>query len=102
MGVHGSAYPINLIYLWNGGPEEGVVQVQLKKGAPVRMDELKERLRKTFAAEMPDVGFSFEPSDIISRVMSFGSFTPIEVAVSGSHDRKGPKVTAFVAYALGD
>ena len=83
VGVHGSAYPINLIYLWNGGPEEGVVQVQLKKGAPVRMDELKERLRKTFAAEMPDVSFSFEPSDIISRVMSFGSPTPVEVAVSG-------------------
>ena len=27
--------------------------------------------------------FSFEPSDIVSRVMSFGSPTPIEVAVSG-------------------
>ena len=26
----------------------------------------------------------------------------VVVAVSGSHDRKGPKVTAFVAYALGD
>ena len=83
VGVHGAAYPINLIYLWNGGPEEGVVQVQLKKGAPVRIDEVKERLRKTFAAEMPDVSFSFEPSDIISRVMSFGSPTPVEVAVSG-------------------
>ena len=32
---------------------------------------------------MPDVLFSFEPSDIVSRVMSFGSATPIEVAVSG-------------------
>ncbi len=27
--------------------------------------------------------FSFEPSDIVSRVMSFGAPTPIEVAVSG-------------------
>src|SRR5436853_1104640 len=32
---------------------------------------------------MPDVSFSFEPSDIVSRVMSLGSSTPIEVAVSG-------------------
>ncbi|MGH7617490.1 MAG: efflux RND transporter permease subunit, partial [Gemmatimonadaceae bacterium] len=84
VGVHGSAYPINFIYLWNGGPEEAVVQVQLKPGAPIRMDDLKERLRRTFASEMPDVSFSFEPSDIISRVMSFGSATPVEVAVSGS------------------
>jgi multidrug efflux pump subunit AcrB len=84
VGVHGSAYPINFIYLWNGGPEESVVQVQLKPGIAVRMDDLKERLRRTFASEMPDVSFSFEPSDIISRVMSFGSATPVEVAVSGS------------------
>src|SRR5262249_45744107 len=31
----------------------------------------------------PDVRVSFEPSDIVNRVMSFGSSTPIEVAVSG-------------------
>jgi multidrug efflux pump subunit AcrB len=83
VGVPNPAYPINFIYLWTGGPEEGVVQVQLKPGAPVRIDEVQERLRKTFAAEMPDVTFSFEPSDIISRVMSFGSLTPVEVAVTG-------------------
>jgi multidrug efflux pump subunit AcrB len=33
--------------------------------------------------ELPDVRVSFEPQDIVSRVMSFGSPTPIEVAVSG-------------------
>jgi multidrug efflux pump subunit AcrB len=31
------------------------------------------------------VSFSFEPSDIVSRVMSLGSPTPIEVAVSGAN-----------------
>ena len=31
VGVHASSYPINFIYLWNGGSEEGVVQVQLKR-----------------------------------------------------------------------
>ena len=49
MGVHGANYPVNLIYLWNGGPEEGVVQVQLNEGAPIRIEELKERLRRKFA-----------------------------------------------------
>jgi multidrug efflux pump subunit AcrB len=83
VGVHGASYPINLIYLWNGGSEEGVLQVQLKKDAPVRIEGLKERLRRKFAERMPDVGFSFEPSDIVSRVMSLGAPTPIEVAVSG-------------------
>jgi multidrug efflux pump subunit AcrB len=83
VGVHAPSYPINLIYLWNGGSEEGVLQVQLKSGASVRIEELKERLRQRFAEQLPDVSFSFEPSDIVSRVMSLGASTPIEVAVSG-------------------
>src|SRR6185369_4327020 len=83
VGVHAPSYPINLIYHWNGGPEEGVVQVQLKRGVPIRVDDLKERLRRRLALELPDVKFSFEPSDIVSRVMSLGSSTPIEVAVTG-------------------
>ncbi|MBN8249762.1 MAG: efflux RND transporter permease subunit, partial [Verrucomicrobia bacterium] len=43
----------------------------------------RERLRRAFAERMPELRVSFEPSDIVSRVMSFGSPTPIEVAVSG-------------------
>jgi multidrug efflux pump subunit AcrB len=85
LGVHGAAYPINLIYLWNGGPEEGVLQVQLKPGTPVRIEKLKERLRTAFAQELPGASFSFEPSDIVSRVMSLGSPTPIEIAISGQN-----------------
>jgi multidrug efflux pump subunit AcrB len=83
VGVHAPSYPINLIYLWNGGSEEGVLQVQLKHGATAAISDLQERLRKAFAQQLPDVSFSFERSDIISRVMSLGSPTPIEVAVSG-------------------
>jgi multidrug efflux pump subunit AcrB len=85
LGVHGSPYPINFIYLWNGGPEEGVLQVQLKPGTPVGIEPLKERLRKVFAEKMAGVSFSFEPSDIVSRVMSLGSPTPIEIAISGQN-----------------
>jgi multidrug efflux pump subunit AcrB len=83
IGVHGANFPINFVHLWNGGPEEGVLQVQLKPGSKVRLDELKERLRQEFAAQLPNVNFSFEPADIVSRIMSMGAATPIEVAVSG-------------------
>lgn len=83
VGVHAPNYPVNLIHLWNGGPEEGWLAVQLKSGCGIRVEPFKERLRGVFAAELPDVRFSFEPSDIVNRVMSFGSSTPIEVAVSG-------------------
>jgi multidrug efflux pump subunit AcrB len=83
VGVHPSNYPINLIYLWNSGSHEAVLQVQFKPGSKLRMEPFKERLRSRFATELPDVSFSFEPSDIVSRVMSLGSSTPIEVAVTG-------------------
>jgi multidrug efflux pump subunit AcrB len=83
LGVHGSSYPVNFIYTWNGGSEEGVLQVQLKRGSGIDTRALQERLRGRFAQAMPGVAFSFEPSDIVSQVMSLGSPTPIEVAVSG-------------------
>jgi len=83
VGVHGSAYPVNFIYQWNSGPQESVLQVQFKDSARLDMQALRERLRKRLAREMPDFQVSFEPADIVSRVMSFGATTPIEVAVSG-------------------
>jgi multidrug efflux pump subunit AcrB len=93
LGVHAPAYPVNFIHLWNGGPEEGVIQVQLKPSTTLRGETLRARLRKVFAAQLPDVSFSFEPADIVSRVMSLGASTPIEVAVSG------PNLTANREFA---
>ncbi|NDD37970.1 MAG: efflux RND transporter permease subunit [Verrucomicrobia bacterium] len=82
VGVHAANYPVNLIHQWNAGPEEGVLQVQFKPGS-IRTDPLKEKLRAVFKSELPDVLVSFEPSDIVERVMSFGAPTPIEIAVQG-------------------
>jgi multidrug efflux pump subunit AcrB len=83
VGTQPPNYPINTIYLWSSGSEEAVLQVQLKQGAGIGIEDLKERLRQKLPQELPGVHFSFEPSDIVSRVMSFGAPTPIEVAVSG-------------------
>lgn len=84
VGVHNSSFPVNLVHLWNGGPEEGWLAVQFKSGSGIRIEEFKEKLRGVFAKELPDIRFSFEPQDIVSRVMSFGSPTPVEIAISGS------------------
>jgi multidrug efflux pump subunit AcrB len=83
VGTQPPNYPINSIYLWSSGSEEAVMQVQLKPGTGIRIEDLKERLRQKLPQELGGVRFSFEPSDIVSRVMSFGAPTPIEVAVSG-------------------
>lgn len=83
IGVHAPNYPVNLIHQWNSGPEEAVLQIQMKDGSDVATGPLREKLRSRLRAEFPGVLFSFEPADIVSRVMALGSPTPIEVAVSG-------------------
>ncbi len=93
VGLHGSSYPINYLYLWDGGTEEGVLQIQLADGAIKHIEDLKNELRPQLAAQIPDVNFSFEPSDLISRVTSMGASAPIEVAVSG------PNIAADRAFA---
>lgn len=83
VGVHNSSFPVNLVHLWNGGPEEGWLAVQLKPEAGAAMPAFQEKLREELSRAMPDVRLSFEPNDIVSRVMSFGSPTLLEIAVSG-------------------
>ena len=57
--------------------------VALKPDAKPRGEELQERLRQALSKNLPGVSVSFEAGDIISQIMSFGSPTPIEVAVQG-------------------
>ena len=83
VGVQNAAYPVNTIYLWTSGPEEAVLQVQLNPEADKKVADLEESLRQKLPKELAGVRFSFEPSDIVSRVMSFGAPTPIEVAAAG-------------------
>ncbi len=105
VGLIGSSYPINTVFLWMRGPEEAVLHVGLKKGSRVRVEDLEHRLRERLpealgrwlrtrlqtegltadqiAQRVAALSFSFEPADIINEVMSFGSPTPIEIAVRG-------------------
>lgn len=114
VGVVPSSYPINSVYLWTGGPEEAVVRIALRPHS-VSVFELQERLREklpvhlrdwivkkwiregvpeeTAARRAAELRLSFEPADIVNEIMSFGSPTPIEIAVSG------PKIADNRAYA---
>jgi multidrug efflux pump subunit AcrB len=83
VGVQPSSYPINTIFLWTGGPQEGVLQVALRPDAGIRVGELEEALRRRFSERLPGARFSFEPGDIVGRIMNFGAPTPVQVAISG-------------------
>jgi multidrug efflux pump subunit AcrB len=101
VGVQNAAYPINTIHLWTSGPEEAMLQVQLGAKTAIGVPELKERLRRILPEEIPGIRLSFEPSDIVSRVMSFGASTPIEVAVTGPDFAKSRQFAETIRDALG-
>ena len=83
VGVVPSSYPVNLIHLFTSGPQEALIQISLAKDA-LRGEPLRERLRAAIHREIPEAGLSFEAGDIVTQVMSFGSPTPVEVAVQGA------------------
>jgi len=84
VGMIHSNFPVNAVYQWSRGPEEAILYVDLRNDMHLSDEVMKERVRERLAREMGDVRFSFEPSDIVNEVMSFGSPTPIEVVVSGA------------------
>src|SRR6185369_1717637 len=83
VGVVPSSYPVNLIHLFTSGPNEALIQFALKPGTP-RGEALRERLRACLHRDLPETQVSFEAGDIVTQVMSFGSPTPIEIAVQGA------------------
>jgi multidrug efflux pump subunit AcrB len=84
VGVVPSSYPVDLIHLFTSGPQEAVIQFALKPDTP-RGEPLREKLRRSLLQELPGSQVSFEAGDIVSQVMSFGSPTPVEVAVMGTN-----------------
>jgi multidrug efflux pump subunit AcrB len=82
LGLIPSSYPVDLIHLFTSGPQEAIIQVALQPDA-ARGEPLKERLRFALARELPGTRVSFEAADIVTQVMSFGSPTPVEIAVQG-------------------
>jgi multidrug efflux pump subunit AcrB len=90
IGTQPSAYPVNLIHLWTGGPNESVTKIKLKTGV-IPINDFRERLRAAVARAMPNVKLSFEPGDIVEQVLNLGSSNPIEIAVANRNLDQGRK-----------
>ena len=83
VGPVSSNYATSNLYVFNTGTHEAVIQVEVDENYKMKMDELKDALRKNIHRVMPDVQLSFEPIDITEKIMSQGSANPIEVRVAG-------------------
>src|SRR5690242_7528192 len=78
---------INLSYSNSGtfGTADGEILVQLKqeRGRPTSeyIDQLRAKLPQTF----PGTQFFFQPADIVTQILNFGTPAPIDVAISGNN-----------------
>ncbi len=115
-GQQAPTYSMNNLILFMRGPDDGQLRIALDEHSGIHLDQLRERLRKVLPEKVKPwlaellvekgltaqsakaradlVTFGFEPGDIVSEVMSFGSPTPIEVAVAS------PKMADSKAHAL--
>jgi multidrug efflux pump subunit AcrB len=106
-GQQAPNYAMNNMILFMRGPDDGQMRVMLRDGSGVGIFELQEKLRKALPERLKpwltgvlrkegysaqeaeerasQLQFGFEPGDIVSEVMSFGSPTPIEVVASSTH-----------------
>ncbi|HXJ05495.1 MAG TPA: efflux RND transporter permease subunit [Candidatus Acidoferrum sp.] len=86
---------INLSYSNSGtfGTSDAEIMVQLKeeRGRPTiaYINELRAKLPQAF----PGVQFFFQPADIVTQILNFGTPAPIDVAVTGA-DQRGNYVIA--------
>ena len=83
VGTQGSSYPINAVFLWTSGPQEAIMNVALRPGASISLRDLEGKLRSTLPQQFPGSHFSFDPGDLISQTLNFGTPSVIEVAATG-------------------
>lgn len=102
VGTIPSNFPINAVYQWSRGPEEGILRIALRRNSGIDTEVAKEELRSLLAQRFPELRFSFEPADIVSEVMSFGSPTPIEIAARGANLEESRAYIAELQKELAD
>src|SRR3569832_1332239 len=94
VGQHPGQFSTSPIYLFMAGPQEAVLQVNLREGFKTNLDDLKEHFRAAMKKIRPSVQMSFEPIELTEGILGQGSPTPIEVAISGKNKPQN------VAYAF--
>jgi multidrug efflux pump subunit AcrB len=85
VGLVPSNFGTSNLYIFNSGTHESVIQVNLKEDYKVKIEELKEQLRKNILRSYPGLRLSFEPIELTEKIMAQGASTPIEVRVAGKN-----------------
>ncbi|HVO56174.1 MAG TPA: efflux RND transporter permease subunit [Dongiaceae bacterium] len=78
---------INLSYSNSGtiGTSDAEILVQLKEDRGASTAEYIAKLRPVLAQKFPGVQFFFQPADIVTQILNFGTPAPIDVAITGTN-----------------
>ena len=85
VGLVPSSFGTSNLYIFNSGTHESVIQINLDENYKVRIEDLKETLRKVILQRFPELKISFEPIELTEKIMAQGAATPIEVRVAGKN-----------------
>ena len=77
---------INMTYNNTGviGPQDGDIQIKLKKDHPPTEDYIK-ALREQMPRLFPGTSFAFLPADIVNQILNFGAPAPIDLQIRGNN-----------------
>jgi multidrug efflux pump subunit AcrB len=87
VGAHPGLFSTSPIYLFMAGPQEAILQVSLKEGYKVNLDDLKDKLRQKLHEAMPSLKLSFEPIELTDKILSQGSPTPVEIRLASRNKK---------------
>ncbi|MCJ2080478.1 efflux RND transporter permease subunit [Methylobacterium sp. J-090] len=78
---------------------DGQMLINLKEGHG-SVAAYTKRLRETLRERFPDVVFYFQPSDIITQILNFGTLAQIDIQVSGRNTAKDLEVAQTIVRRL--
>ncbi|MGA7803938.1 efflux RND transporter permease subunit [Bradyrhizobium sp.] len=78
---------------------DGQILISFKPGH-ASTDAYRARLRQVLREAFPDVIFYFQPADMITQILDFGSITPVDVQVTGRNAAKDLDVAQHIEARL--
>jgi multidrug efflux pump subunit AcrB len=100
VGTVPTSYGTSNVFVFNRGPHEAIVQVALKYRKGLDMEIFKNNLRQKVATKFPELQISFEPMELVEKIMSQGSATPIEVTVASKDLGEAYKYAQRIEYEM--